>query len=648
MSYTQQTPKRKRRPQTVPQLRVEVRPLLVEGRRRQRNRRLPHLFTWVVACALLVIAVATTALAVALSGRSGAIRQPTAELASTALGAKRIAKAHTVTNQVRALTRGVTRANARSHHQVAADAGHNLKTAATHTAATHTTATHAAATTHLAAATHTTATTHTAATHTSGTHTVSSDHTAASGHRATSGHTTAKTHKTVAGRAAAETHGPANTSVSTSTPPASVTSTPNVAITSTPSTSSTSSTSSVQDDVAPLSTDMTTSEMATAAAAATASFTPPAYLVSDYRSLSKRYGVAWQVLAALSYAQEGGYAKVLAGESASQVTAAARNSLAAAGHGANVNLISQAAASVGAPTQALLDDAAKLAAAGAGQSPAAALEAVTGSAATAEEVMTVAQRIGSLAPQSDTELTDAAGGPEATTASSSSKAYADVPTAAVTSQKAPTGQAAVELNAMMTEAHLLNHMQYVWGGGHDASAWLIESGFDCSGFVSEVLHSAGYLDSPDTTQTLPDSAGILSGPGKYVTIYDRTINTMNFGKPKTVTTKTTTTGAPTLAQQTEGVHMTDKGSGDDLSTSSSVSIRVSPAVMREIHAVEIKKANEADNTINDEHVIIDLDGQWWESGGDSQDGGAEQVHRITDISESYLKSFNLVLHPAGL
>jgi hypothetical protein len=192
---------------------------------------------------------------------------------------------------------------------------------------------------------------------------------------------------------------------------------------------------------------------------------------------------------------------------------------------------------------------------------------------------------------------------------------------------------------MLTEAHLLNELPYVWGGGHDDPAWLVTSGYDCSGFVSAVLHAAGYLSGPDTTQTLPDSAGILSGPGKYVTIYDRTINTMNFAKPKK---KAATSAAMTLKQETLGVHMTGRASKH------SVSIGISPAVQRAIEAAAIAKGNAADNTINDEHVIIDLDGQWWESGGDASDGGAEMVHQISNISQSYLKSFNLVLHPAGL
>src|ERR1019366_3144034 len=58
-----------------------------------------------------------------------------------------------------------------------------------------------------------------------------------------------------------------------------------------------------------------------------------------------------------------------------------------------------------------------------------------------------------------------------------------------------------------------------WGGGH--SNWALVDGYDCSGFVSAVLHAAGYLTTPVTTQTLPGQPGIASGPGRGVTIFDR-------------------------------------------------------------------------------------------------------------------------------
>ncbi len=130
---------------------------------------------------------------------------------------------------------------------------------------------------------------------------------------------------------------------------------------------------------------------------------------------------------------------------------------------------------------------------------------------------------------------------------------------------------------MRTTARLLDGMVYKWGGGH--SNWMITTGYDCSGFVSMVLHSVGFLRAPATTQTLPYQRGILTGRGRWVTIYDRS----------------------------------DAGSGSD-------------------------------------HVIIDIRGEWWESGGSSFNGGAGSVHRINrkSLTRAYLESFNLVLHPWGL
>ena len=111
---------------------------------------------------------------------------------------------------------------------------------------------------------------------------------------------------------------------------------------------------------------------------------------------------------------------------------------------------------------------------------------------------------------------------------------------------------------------------YVYGGGHGAGG-----GLDCSGFVSAVLRSGGYLNGAVTTEGFAGQPEIASGPGRYVTIYDRT------------------------------------GCG----------------------------ANE--------HVIININGRFYESGGGSASGGAPFVHQFTP-SAAYLSSFNTVLHPAGL
>jgi cell wall-associated NlpC family hydrolase len=138
-----------------------------------------------------------------------------------------------------------------------------------------------------------------------------------------------------------------------------------------------------------------------------------------------------------------------------------------------------------------------------------------------------------------------------------------------------TSSAPASVQAMVDAANSLVGKPYIWGGGH--SGWGQQPGYDCSGFVSAVLHAGGYLSSPQDTQTLPSATGIESGPGQYVTIYDRT----------------------------------DAG-GDD-------------------------------------HVIINLNGQFYESGGESGAwGGGGGVERIATPTASYLASFNQILHPTGL
>ncbi len=126
------------------------------------------------------------------------------------------------------------------------------------------------------------------------------------------------------------------------------------------------------------------------------------------------------------------------------------------------------------------------------------------------------------------------------------------------------------IEAMIRAADGLLGTPYVYGGGHGAGG-----GLDCSGFVSAVLRSGGFLNGAVTTEGFASQPGIASGPGRYVTIYDRT------------------------------------GCG----------------------------ANE--------HVIININGRFYESGGGSASGGAPFVHQFTP-SSAYLASFNTVLHPAGL
>jgi cell wall-associated NlpC family hydrolase len=149
--------------------------------------------------------------------------------------------------------------------------------------------------------------------------------------------------------------------------------------------------------------------------------------------------------------------------------------------------------------------------------------------------------------------------------------------AASTGAPAPTASSGApsQVQAMTDEANSLVGKPYVWGGGH--SGWGPQAGYDCSGFVSTVLHAGGYLSSPADTVTLPSQPGIEQGPGRYVTIYDRT------------------------------------GAGEN------------------------------------GHVIIDINGQFYESGGEQGAwGGGGGVEKIGTPSASYLATFDAVLHPAGL
>jgi cell wall-associated NlpC family hydrolase len=129
--------------------------------------------------------------------------------------------------------------------------------------------------------------------------------------------------------------------------------------------------------------------------------------------------------------------------------------------------------------------------------------------------------------------------------------------------------------AMVNEANSLVGKPYVIGGGH--SGWGPQSGYDCSGFVSAVLHAGGYLTSPVDTTALPSQPGMVSGPGQYVTVYDRALPGQ---------------------------------SG---------------------------------------HVIIQINGQFYESGGmHGAWGGGGGVEKIAAPSASYLATFPTVLHPQGL
>jgi hypothetical protein len=56
---------------------------------------------------------------------------------------------------------------------------------------------------------------------------------------------------------------------------------------------------------------------------------------------------------------------------------------------------------------------------------------------------------------------------------------------------------------------------YKWGGGHRS---FYDSGYDCSGAVSYLLHAAGFLTSPMTSGGLATSWGI-PGKGWWITVF---------------------------------------------------------------------------------------------------------------------------------
>lgn len=153
--------------------------------------------------------------------------------------------------------------------------------------------------------------------------------------------------------------------------------------------------------------------------------------------------------------------------------------------------------------------------------------------------------------------------------------FGDTLATALGTDTAPAGSAPPQVQAMTEMADSLLGKPYVFGGGH--AGFGPSAGYDCSGFVSAVLHAGGYLSEPVDTTSLPGQPGIDPGPGQYVTIYDRALPGQ---------------------------------SG---------------------------------------HVIIEIDGQFYESGGAAGPwGGGGGVEKIGRPSNAYLATFTTVLHPSGL
>ena len=117
------------------------------------------------------------------------------------------------------------------------------------------------------------------------------------------------------------------------------------------------------------------------------------------------------------------------------------------------------------------------------------------------------------------------------------------------------------------------------------------------------------------TQTLPGLAGIANGRGKYVTIYDRTVATVRVWVKKKKIVTDQAGEEPRRRRRACG-----QGEAGQLATQFRFSCRGGSGEWTTVHLTKLVPS--ADTTNNDEHVIIDLDGQWWESGGSTADGGA--------------------------
>ena len=75
--------------------------------------------------------------------------------------------------------------------------------------------------------------------------------------------------------------------------------------------------------------------------------------------------------------------------------------------------------------------------------------------------------------------------------------------------------APAQVQTAIAAANAIHSLPYVWGGGHRT---FYDSGYDCSGAVSYVLHAAGLLASPMTSGGLATSWG-APGKGRWITVY---------------------------------------------------------------------------------------------------------------------------------
>jgi cell wall-associated NlpC family hydrolase len=79
----------------------------------------------------------------------------------------------------------------------------------------------------------------------------------------------------------------------------------------------------------------------------------------------------------------------------------------------------------------------------------------------------------------------------------------------------PPADAPYQVQAAIAAGNQIRKMPYRWGGGH---ASFYDSGYDCSGAVSYVLHGAGLMTSPMPSGPMASSWGSY-GRGRWITVY---------------------------------------------------------------------------------------------------------------------------------
>jgi hypothetical protein len=75
--------------------------------------------------------------------------------------------------------------------------------------------------------------------------------------------------------------------------------------------------------------------------------------------------------------------------------------------------------------------------------------------------------------------------------------------------------APANIQAAIAAGNAIHTYPYHWGGGHRS---FTDTGYDCSGAVSYVLHAAGLLTSPMTSGAFASSWG-APGKGRWITVY---------------------------------------------------------------------------------------------------------------------------------